>query len=165
LLADASGAELDRAGRIAVQADLSLVGHPSVFVLGDMARCAGADGQPLPGVAPVAISQGKYVAKLIKARLAGRTVEPYRYRDLGSLATIGRSAAVADIGDWHFSGFLAWLMWLFIHLMKIVSFRNRVLVFMQWGWNYFTYDRAARLITGNPIPPTQQGHGTDSETK
>ena len=148
LLADASGAALDRAGRVAVQADLSLVGHPDVFVLGDMANCTGPDGKPLPGVAPVAISQGKYIAKLIKARIAGRPAPKYRYRDLGSLATIGRSAAVADIGKWHFSGFLAWLMWLFIHLMAIVSFRNRVLVFLQWGWSYFSYDRSARLITG-----------------
>ena len=148
MLSAASGAELDRAGRIKVQADLSLPGQPGVFVLGDMAHYAGPDGKPLPGVAPVAISQGKYIAKLIKARLAGRQPPTYRYRDLGSLATIGRSAAVADIGNLHFSGFLAWLMWLFIHLMKIVSFRNRVLVFFQWGWSYLTYDRAARLITG-----------------
>jgi NADH dehydrogenase len=148
LLAETSGAALDRAGRVAVQADLSLVGHPDVFVLGDMANCTGPDGKPLPGVAPVAISQGKYIAKLIKARIAGRPAPQYRYRDLGSLATIGRSAAVADIGKWHFSGFLAWLMWLFIHLMAIVSFRNRVLVFLQWGWSYFSYDRSARLITG-----------------
>jgi NADH dehydrogenase len=108
----------------------------------------------LPGVAAVAISQGKFVAKLIKARLAGKQPPRYRYRDLGSLATIGRSAAVADIGNLHFSGFLAWLMWLFIHLMKIVSFRNRVLVFFQWGWSYFTYDRSAWLITGN-APETE----------
>jgi NADH dehydrogenase len=154
MLADGSGAELDRAGRIKVQADLSLPGQPGVFVLGDMAHCEGADGKPLPGVAAVAISQGKFVAKLIKARLAGKQSPTYRYRDLGSLATIGRSAAVADIGNLHFSGFLAWLMWLFIHLMKIVSFRNRVLVFFQWGWSYFTYDRSAWLITGN-APETE----------
>jgi NADH dehydrogenase len=149
-LAEQSGAELDRAGRIKVQPDLSLPGQPGVFVLGDMAHYVGSDGKPLPGVAPVAISQGKFVAKLIKARIAGRTPPTYRYRDLGSLATIGRNSAVADIGSFHFSGYLAWLMWLFIHLMKIVSFRNRVLVFLQWGWSYFTYDRAARLITGEP---------------
>lgn len=155
LLAEKTGVELDRAGRIKVQTDLSLAGHPEVLVIGDMAHCVGGDGKPLPGVAPVAISQGKYVAKLIKARLQGRTITEYRYRDLGSLATIGRSAAVADIGNWHFSGLLAWLMWLFIHLMKIVSFRNRVLVFLQWGWSYFSYDRSARLITGieHPDPP------------
>jgi NADH dehydrogenase len=153
MLAEATGAPLDRAGRIAVRPDLSIAGHPDVFVIGDMASCMSAEGKPLPGVAPVAIGQGKYIAKLIKARLAGRSLPDYRYRDLGSLATIGRSAAVADIGKWHFSGFLAWLMWLFIHLMKIVSFRNRVLVLMQWGWSYFSYDRAARLITGVPEPP------------
>ncbi len=148
MLSEGSGAELDRAGRIKVQADLSLAGQPGVFVLGDMAHCVGANGKPLPGVAAVAISQGKYVARLIKSRLAGKQPPTYRYRDLGSLATIGRSAAVADIGNLHFSGVLAWLMWLFIHLMKIVSFRNRVLVFFQWGWSYFTYDRSAWLITG-----------------
>lgn len=148
MLADASGASLDRAGRISVEPNLSLPGHPGVFVLGDMANCTGADGKPLPGVAPVAISQGKFVAKLIKARLAGKQPPVYRYRDLGSLATIGRSAAVAVMGKLHFSGFVAWLMWLFIHLMKIVGFRNRVLVFFQWAWSYITYDRSARLITG-----------------
>jgi NADH:ubiquinone reductase (H+-translocating) len=153
MLATETGAALDRAGRIAVQSDLSVAGYPDVFVLGDMASFTNVDGQPLPGVAPVAISQGKYISKLIKARLAGRAHPAYRYRDLGSLATIGRSAAVADIGKWHFSGFLAWLMWLFIHLMKIVSFRNRVLVLMQWGWSYFSYDRSARLITGMPKYP------------
>ena len=150
MLAEQTGAELDRAGRIKVQADLSLPGQPGVFVIGDMAHFVGPDGKPLPGVASVAISQGKFVAKLIKARIAGRQPPTFRYRDLGSLATIGRSAAVADIGKLHFSGFLAWLMWLFIHLMKIVSFRNRVLVFLQWGWSYFSYDRSARLITGEP---------------
>jgi NADH dehydrogenase len=153
LLSEATGAPLDRAGRIAVRPDLSIAGHPDVFVIGDMASCMSAEGKPLPGVAPVAIGQGKYIAKLIKARLSGRTLPDYRYRDLGSLATIGRSAAVADIGKWHFSGFLAWLMWLFIHLMKIVSFRNRLLVLMQWGWSYFSYDRSARLITGVPDSP------------
>jgi NADH dehydrogenase len=153
LLSETTGAPLDRAGRVAVRSDLSIAGHPNVFVIGDMASCMSAEGKPLPGVAPVAIGQGKYISKLIKARLAGRSLPDYRYRDLGSLATIGRSAAVADIGKWHFSGFLAWLMWLFIHLMKIVSFRNRVLVLMQWGWSYFSYDRSARLITGVPQPP------------
>lgn len=152
MLADATGAPLDRVGRIAVRPDLSIAGHPDVFALGDMASCMNAEGKPLPGVAPVAITQGKYVAKLIKARLAGQAVPDYSYCDLGSLATIGRSAAVADIGKWHFSGILAWLMWLFIHLMKIVSFRNRVLVLMQWGWSYFSYDRSARLITGETKP-------------
>ena len=100
-------------------------------------------------MAPVAIQQGKFVAKLIKARLAGKPLPEFRYRDLGSLATIGSSAAVAQFGKLKLSGFLAWVMWLFIHLMKIVNFRNRLLVLMQWAWNYFTYDRSARLITGD----------------
>lgn len=163
LLAEQTGAELDRAGRIKVQADLSLPGQPGVFVLGDMANCVGPDGKELPGVAPVAISQGKFIAKLIRARIAGREPPTYRYRDLGSLATIGRNAAVADIGNFHFSGYLAWLMWVFIHLMKIVNFRNRVLVFLQWGWNYFTYDRAARLITEDP--PDQHINAKDVNGK
>lgn len=153
MLADATGADLDRAGRIVVQPDLSLPGQPGIFVIGDMAHYAGSDGKSLPGVAYVAISQGKFIAKVIKARLAGRPSPKYRYRDLGNLATIGRSAAVADIGKFHFSGFFAWLLWLFVHLLKIVSFRNRVLVFLQWGWNYFSYDRAARLITGTTLEP------------
>lgn len=147
-LADATGATTDRAGRGAVNADLSLSDHPEILVLGDMALCLDRRGRPLPGVAPVAIAQGKFAAKLIDRRLRGRRLPTFRYRDLGSLATIGRSAAVADIGRVHFSGFFAWVLWLFIHLMKIVTFRNRLLVFVQWFWSYFSYDRAARLITG-----------------
>jgi NADH dehydrogenase len=148
-LAAASGAELDRAGRLIVERDLSLPGRPEAFVLGDMANYSHQGGQPLPGVAPVAIQQGYFVAKLIAARLRGRPAPEFHYRDLGSLATIGRRAAVAQFGRLKFSGFVAWVLWLFIHLMKIVNFRNRLLVLMQWAWNYFTYDRSARLITGD----------------
>lgn len=155
-LAEATGAELDRAGRIAVEPDLSLPGHPEVFVLGDMANYTHQTGKPLPGVAPVAIQQGRYVARLIDARLHDRPLPKFRYRDLGSLATIGRSAAVADFGRLMFSGFVAWILWLFIHLMNLVSFRNRLLVFIQWAWNYFTYDRAARLITGDVTDDTAE---------
>jgi NADH dehydrogenase len=147
-LAEATGAQLDRAGRISVERDLSLSGHAEIFVLGDMANFSHQMGKPLPGVAPVAIQQGKYVAKLIVDRLAGKPVQEFRYRDKGSLATIGRSAAVADIAGVHLSGWVAWILWLFIHLMNLVGFRNRVLVFLQWGWLYWTYDRTARLITG-----------------
>ena len=154
-LAIAVGTQTDRAGRIVVEPDMSLPGHPEVFVLGDMASCTGKDGQPLPGVAPVAISQGKFVAKLIDRRLRGRRLPVFRYRDVGNLATIGRSAAVAVIGRLHFSGFLAWTLWLFIHLMKIVGFRNRLLVLMQWSWSYFSYDRSARLITGQSLDDQQ----------
>ncbi len=148
ILAAATGAEIDRAGRIAVGADLSLPGHPEILVLGDMAKCVDQHGNSLPGVAPVAISQGKYAAKLISNRLRNRSTPDFHFTHLGSLATIGKSAAVAEIGRFHFSGFIAWLMWLLIHLMKITTFRNRLLVLMQWGWSYFTYDRSARLITG-----------------
>jgi NADH dehydrogenase len=147
-LAEATGAELDRAGRIAVEVDLSLTGHPEILVIGDMANYMQPDGKPLPGVAPVAIQQGRFVARLIDARLRGKTLPKFRYRDLGNLATIGRSAAVADFGRVRLSGFVAWVLWLFIHLMNIVNYRNRVLVFLQWGWNYVTHDRSARLITG-----------------
>jgi NADH dehydrogenase len=148
LLAEATGAKLDRAGRIDVEHDLTLPGHPEILVLGDMANFPHQNGKPLPGVAPVAIQQGKFAAKLIEARLDGRKPPAFHYHDLGNLATIGRSAAVADFGKVHVSGLIAWLLWLVIHLMKIVTFRNRLLVLVQWAWNYFTYDRSARLITG-----------------
>jgi NADH dehydrogenase len=146
-LAEATAAKVDRAGRISVEPDLSLPGHPEIFVLGDMASYT-QDGKPLPGVAPVAIQQGRFVARLIIARMRGRPLPTFRYHDLGNLATIGRSAAVADFGKLHFSGFIAWMLWLVVHLMKLVGFRNRLLVFVQWAWNYFTFDRSARLITG-----------------
>jgi NADH dehydrogenase len=120
-----------------------------VFVIGDMANYSHQTGSPLPGVAQVAIQQGRYVAKLTTARLEKRELPKFHYRDLGNLATIGKSSAVAEIGRLHFSGFWAWWLWLFVHLMHIVNFRNRVLVLLQWSWNYFTYDRSARLITGD----------------
>jgi NADH:quinone reductase (non-electrogenic) len=147
-LADATGAALDRAGRVSVERDMSLAGHPEILVLGDLANYVHQTGKPLPGVAPVAIQQGKFVANLIVRRLASEPLPDFRYRDLGNLATIGRSAAVAQFGRIHLSGFVAWMLWLFIHLMNLVNFRNRVLVFLQWGWNYLSYDRSARLITG-----------------
>jgi NADH dehydrogenase len=152
-LAEATDAKVDRAGRISVSADLSLPGHPEILVLGDMITYT-QDGKPLPGVAPVAIQQGRFVARLIIARLRNKPLPTFHYRNLGNLATIGRSAAVADFGKVHFSGFIAWMMWLVIHLMNLVSFRNRLLVLVQWAWNYFTFDRSARLITGvgEPIP-------------
>jgi NADH dehydrogenase len=147
-LAAGSCAALDRAGRVIVQRDLSLPGRPEVFVLGDMASYSHQTGKPLPGVAQVAIQQGRFVAKLIDRRLRGKPLPEFHYRDLGSLATIGKSAAVAELGRLHFSGLIAWLLWLFVHLMHIVNFRNRLLVLLQWAWNYFTHDRSARLITG-----------------
>lgn len=155
MLAQATGATLDRAGRIQVEADCSLPGHKEIFVIGDMANYRGADGRPLPGVAPVAMQQGDFVARVIGARL--RKDEPpttFRYRDYGSMATIGRNAAVADFGKIRFNGYLAWLAWLFIHVLKLIEFENRILVMTQWAWNYFTRNRSARLITGEArIPP------------
>jgi len=147
-VAAATGAPLDKIGRLIVEPDLSLPGHPEILVIGDLAHFSHQSGAPLPGVAPVARQQGEYVARLIEARLAGETLPPFRYRDRGSMATIGRGAAVADLGFVRFSGFLAWLVWLFVHLLYIVEFSNRVLVLLQWSWNYFTRNRAARLITG-----------------
>ncbi len=152
-LARAAGCEPDRAGRVIVQPDLTLPEHPDVFVIGDLAHCPDAregatQGKPLPGVAPVAIQQGTYVARLIVGRLKGRPLPlPFRYFDYGNMATIGRSAAVAQLGGWKFRGLVAWLLWLFVHLMQIVRFENRVLVLWQWAWNYFTFSRSARLIT------------------
>jgi NADH dehydrogenase len=157
ILAEKSGAELDRGGRISVQPDLTLAAHPEVFVIGDMAHCEDADGNPLPGLAPVAMQQGRYAARLIDARLSGRTVPAFRYRDRGTMATIGSMKAVCDIFGWRYSGPLAWLTWLFVHLMQLVQFENRLLVLIQWAWHYLTRNRSARLITGtgdnNPQPP------------
>lgn len=154
-LTAAAGADLliDRAGRPHVEPDLSLPGYPTVFVIGDLAHCEDDSGKVLPGVAPVAIQQGKYVARLIGKKLAGKTLPPFRYRDYGSMATIGRAAAVAKIGRLEFSGYLAWLAWLFIHLMQLVNFQNRALVFVQWTWSYVTRGRSARLITTRPSKP------------
>ncbi len=148
MLADALGTELDRAGRVKVAPDLSV--HERVFVLGDLAHCVDAEGKPLPGVAPVAMQQGKYVARLLKTRLAEpqAQAEPFRYFDKGSMATIGRSKAVAEVGPLKFTGWLAWMMWLFIHVIFLVEFENRVQVMLQWAWNYLTRNRSARLITG-----------------
>ncbi|WP_425397186.1 NAD(P)/FAD-dependent oxidoreductase [Aeoliella sp.] len=152
-LAEAAGAETDRAGRVMVEPDLSLAGHSDVFVIGDMAHLEDTDGKLIPGVAPAAIQEGKYVAKLIGKQLKGQSLPAFRYRDLGSLATIGRSAAVARLGRLQFSGHFAWLLWLFIHLMQLVAFENRLLVLMQWMWSYITRGRSARLITTRPGKP------------
>jgi NADH dehydrogenase len=146
------GAHLDHPGRVQVQSDLTVPGHPEIFVIGDLATLE-QDGQLLPGVAPVAMQQGRYVAKTIDARLKGREMKPFHYFDKGSLAVIGRAAAVAHFGKLNLHGFIAWLVWLFVHLMYIVEFENRVLVFIQWGFQYLTYNRGARLITGERTLP------------
>ncbi|MFZ0137193.1 MAG: NAD(P)/FAD-dependent oxidoreductase [Candidatus Sulfotelmatobacter sp.] len=151
------GVPADRAGRVLVNPDLSLPNHPEVFVIGDLAALKDASGKLLPGVAPVAILEGRYVAKLIRREIRGdhgaSPRKPFHYFDKGSLATIGRSAAIAQFGKIHISGFIAWLAWLFVHIFFLIGFQNRVLVFIQWAWSYFTYERSARLITGSTTLP------------
>jgi NADH dehydrogenase len=141
------GAPLDRAGRALVGPDLSIPGHPDVFVIGDAAAAFGRDGRPLPGVAPVAIQQGRHVARGIRARLRGQPTSPFVYRDKGSLAIVGRGAAIADLGWLQFSGVLAWLSWLFLHIFELIGFRNRFVVLVQWAVAYLTFQRSVRLIT------------------
>ena len=145
-LAKATGAETDKTGRIVVQRDCAIENHPNVFVIGDLALFRGSDGAPLPGIAPVAMQQGEYVARVIQDRHAGRPSPPFRYNDRGMMATIGRAAAVAVIGRRPLSGYMAWLAWLFIHLLFLIQFQNRVLVLLQWAWNYSTWSRSSRLI-------------------
>lgn len=158
-LAAATGAQLDRSGRVMVQDDLTLPGHPEIFIIGDFAHFR-QDGQPLPGVAQVAMQQGRYAAKLLQSRLQGQTLPPFRYHNHGNMATIGRLAAVVDLGWLSFSGFFAWLAWLFIHLIYIVQFQNRLLILMQWGILFLTRNRSARLITGaEPPRPTPESSG------
>ncbi len=148
-IARATGAATDRLGRIRVQPDLTIPGQPDFYVIGDLAYLEGADGKPLPGVAPVAMQQGRYVARAIRQRNDGRQADPFRYRNKGSLAVIGRAAAVADLGRrLRFSGYPAWWLWLLVHIMYLVEFENRVLVFVHWAFSYFTRKRGARLITG-----------------
>ena len=141
-------AECDRAGRVKVQADLSVRGHPDIFVIGDAAAATGPDGRPLPGVAPVAKQQGLHVASLLMARAAGKTTPAFRYRDFGSMATIGRKHAVAEFAGFKVSGFLAWLLWSLAHVYFLIGFRNRLAVAMNWCWAYVTFQRGTRLITG-----------------
>jgi NADH dehydrogenase len=142
------GGDVDRAGRVPVESDLSVPGHPEVFVAGDLAALNGKDGRQLPGVAQVAMQQGRTAARNIVRRLNGEGGEPFRYKDLGNMATIGRNHAIADIHGIKLHGLLAWLAWLFIHLINLIGFRNRVLVMTQWVWGYFTFHRRVRLITG-----------------
>lgn len=145
------GVELDRAGRVNVNPDLSVPGHPEVFALGDMALVLGEDGRPVPGISPAAMQMARHVVRIIEDELAvgGKSPRPpFRYRDKGSMATIGRSAAVAKMGPFEFSGFPAWLAWLGVHLIFLIGFRNKLAVLLQWGYSYFTYKRGARIIIG-----------------
>ncbi|MGH9744838.1 MAG: NAD(P)/FAD-dependent oxidoreductase [Candidatus Acidiferrales bacterium] len=153
MLEKSAGAKLDRAGRVIVEPDMTIPGHPEIFVIGDLSSFSHQTGKPLPGVAQPAIQQGRYVGRVILRRLRGGKIAPFHYFDKGNLATIGRGAAVADLNFLRLAGWPAWLIWIFLHLMYIVEFKNRLLVFTQWMWLYFTFDRAARLITGkNPLP-------------
>jgi NADH dehydrogenase len=151
VLSDRAGAQLDSVGRVKVEPDLSLPGHPEIRVIGDLANFSHQTGKPLPGVAPVAMQQGRYVARAIRNQLNGKPSKPFHYFNKGNLATIGRNKAVADFGFAHVSGFPAWFLWVFVHLMYLVEFENRLLVLVEWVYNYITRNRGARLITkANP---------------
>ena len=142
------GVELDRAGRVLVNPDLTVPGHPEIFAIGDMASLQDARGRPLPGVAQVAMQQGAWAAANIVRAIEGKPARPFGYRDLGNMATIGRNSAVADIRGLRLTGFVAWLAWAVVHILNLIGFRNRVLVGLQWLWSYLTFQRGARLITG-----------------
>jgi NADH dehydrogenase len=167
------GVELDRAGRVKVNPDCSVPGHPNVFAIGDMALCMQPDGKPVPGVSPGAMQEAKHIARIIEGELDGKAGEraPFLYWDKGTMATIGRSAAVAQIKKLQLSGWIAWFMWLVVHLLFLVGFRNKISVLIQWTYSYLTYKRGARIITGvdevqqqppkpkQPAPPALAPHG------
>jgi NADH:ubiquinone reductase (H+-translocating) len=150
-LAKSADVELDRAGRVKVSPDLTIPGHPEIFVIGDLAHVAQPDGKPLPGLASVAIQEGRYVGRAIRQRLQGNTPPAFHYRNKGNLAIIGRHAGVADFGRLHLNGFVAWLAWLFVHIYYLIGFDNKLLVLFQWGWNYVTRKRGAQLIAGREL--------------
>lgn len=155
------GAPVDRAGRVLVNPDLSVPGNLETFVIGDLAALKDEKGKWLPGLAPVAMQEGSFVAKTIARDLHGEARRNFHYRDKGTLATIGRAAAVAQVGKIHISGYIAWLAWLFVHIFFLIGFRNRIFVLMQWAWSYVTFERGARLITGDMhLPGWQEVAGT-----
>jgi NADH:quinone reductase (non-electrogenic) len=158
-LAELTGAERDRAGRVTVEPDLTLPGHPEIFALGDMVRVREPDGtsRVFPGVAPVAMQQGRYAGSVVRARLRSQQASPFRYRDKGNLATIGRAAAVADIKGLKLSGFIAWLTWLLVHLFYLVGFQNRIVVFIRWAFSFATRGRGARVIVESWVDTPQSG--------
>jgi NADH dehydrogenase len=168
-LAERTGAEADRSGRIKVNPDLTVPNFPDIFIIGDLAHAVDEKGTPLPGVAQVAMQGGAHAAKVIRARLEGKKeLPPFHYFNKGEMAVIGRAAAVANIFGIHVSGLPAWLMWLFIHLIYIVEFQSRILVFVQWGFEYLTFSRGARLITGEAATDSvdqvgAMGNRTDSK--
>jgi NADH:ubiquinone reductase (H+-translocating) len=150
-LAKSADVALDRTGRVKVAPDLTIPGHPDIFVIGDLAHVTQQDGTPLPGLASVAIQEGRYVGKAIRQRLQGKTPLAFHHRNKGNLAIIGRHAGLADLGRWHLHGFVAWLAWLFVHIYYLIGFDNKLLVLLQWGWNYVTRKRGAQLITGREL--------------
>ena len=147
------GGPLDRNGRVVVEPDLTVPGRPEIFVIGDLALFTHQGGKPLPGVSPVAMQQGRYVARAIRERLAGRTPRPFHYLDKGSMAVVGRSAAIAEVLGLKLRGFPAWLAWSLLHIFYLIGFRNRFIVMFEWAWAYVSYQRGARLITGNLEAP------------
>ncbi|MGQ9917307.1 MAG: NAD(P)/FAD-dependent oxidoreductase [Bryobacteraceae bacterium] len=151
ILREATGAELDRRGAVVVGEDLSVPGYPEIFVAGDLANVRGPDGRQVPGVAPAAIQMGRFVGRAVIRRLCGQETGRFRYRDKGSLAVIGRHAAVAWFERLRFGGTLAWLAWLLIHIVYLIGFQNRLLVLMQWALKYVTFNPRARLITGEAV--------------
>ena len=154
-LGRALGAKVDRSGRVFVNDRLNIEGHPEVFVLGDLAHFE-QNGAPVPGVAPVAIQMGKYVGKEINRRVSHEPSKPFRYWDKGSMATIGRTKGIAQIGKIHLSGLIAWAAWLFVHLIYLIGFRNRLVVLLNWAWQYLSWQSGARLITGSDQLPGWQ---------
>jgi NADH dehydrogenase len=147
------GAPLDRNGRVVVERDLTVPAHPEIFVIGDLAVFTHQGSQPLPGVSPVAMQQGRHVARAIRERLQGRPAPPFRYVDKGSMAVVGRSAAVAEVFGVKLRGLPAWLAWCLLHIFYLIGFRNRFVVMFEWAWSYVSYQRGARLITGNLDEP------------
>lgn len=150
ILVTRSGAQADRGGRVLVGPDCALPGHPDVFVIGDMAKLTDVAGRDVPGLAPAAIQQGRYVAQVLKARARGQTPKPFKYRDLGTMAVIGMNHAVGDLGFMKVRGVIGWFIWAFVHVMSLIDSEQRVRVFVQWAWKYFTRRQGDRLITGNP---------------
>ena len=156
LLARETGADLSPRGQVIVDPDLTVPDHPEILVIGDLACFTYQGERPLPGVAPVAMQMGRYAAQLIKSRQKGRAIKQFKYLNKGNLAVIGRNAAVADLGKLKFNGFAAWFAWVFIHIAYLIEFDNKLMVLFQWGWNYITRKRGARLITGaDPFPLIQ----------
>lgn len=163
VIAQRTGAQLDRAGRVIVEPDLSVPGHANIFVIGDLANFSHQGDKPLPGVAPVAMQQGEYIAKAIEQRLKGQSIQPFHYSDKGSLAVIGQHEAVVDLGFVRLSGLLAWIIWVWAHIYYLIEFDNKLVVMVQWGWNYFTRGRGARLITGEGTLIKDEGERMKNE--